>query len=306
MKRILLLNHKEKRCGIYQYGFRIGNILNKATSFIFKYEEINSVVEYDNVVNNFNPDIIIYNYYDITMPFLNDYEIKKYNSIKHTYIHHAGNYSRYFEYIIQSDPTIVETKNSISLPRPLFENYELEYKNNNIPTIGSFGFGFYDKGFDKICTLVNNEFDAAVLNLHITFSYYADNFGDMAKKIADICKSKITKPNIILNITHDFLTDEQMLNFLSNNDVNIYLYDDAPKGISSVIDYSLSVQRPLIINKTYMFKHLHSVNDNLCIEKNNIKNIINNGCNDTDIFRDMWSNENLIKKIEKLITIIYN
>jgi hypothetical protein len=46
MKTILFINPKIKECGVYQYGFRIGNILKKSKNNNYIYLEIDSINEY--------------------------------------------------------------------------------------------------------------------------------------------------------------------------------------------------------------------------------------------------------------------
>ena len=46
------------------------------------------------------------------------------------------------------------------------------------------------------------------------------------------------------------------------------------RGISSTIDYDISVKRPLAISDSYMFRHIYS--HDICVYKVNIDDAINN------------------------------
>ena len=38
-----------------------------------------------------------------------------------------------------------------------------------------------NKGFEKLCKTVNDQFDNAIISLHIPFSHYCDTDGNQAK-----------------------------------------------------------------------------------------------------------------------------
>ena len=87
-------------------------------------------------------------------------------------------------------------------------------------------------------------------------------------------------------IFNDFFPNEDILKFLKSNDMNIFLYDynksipDDEIGISSVIDYALSVRKPLGISNSLMFKHIYS--DKICLYKTDINNCLKNSVNYCD------------------------
>ena len=60
----------------------------------------------------------------------------------------------------------------------------------------------------------------------------------------------LTKNGIELNISHDHLTTEGILKFLSKNDLNVFFYEHQEnRGISSATDWAISVKRPLVLLK---------------------------------------------------------
>jgi hypothetical protein len=108
-----------------------------------------------------------------------------------------------------------------------------------------------------------------------------------------------------LIITTDFLDNQDILNFLNENDVNIFLYDNMPgRGLSSVIDYAVSVNTPLIVNNSNMFRHLLSDRPSISIDNDDIKSIIGRGKKDLVYFRDKWSNLNLKNKFLEILNEI--
>lgn len=304
MKNILFLNHKQKQCGVYQYGYRSAMILKKSRKYNFIYCEIENETELVQSIEAHNPSAIIYNYVSATMGWLNKDILLNFKNIPHYGIYHEGNehLNGAFDKYIIIDSTFVDSDKRYSIPRPLFEGYQTTNIIPSIPTIGSFGFGFHNKGFENLVKLVNKEFDEAIIRLHIPSAFYGDASGDIYKSIAYACQSHITKPGINLSITHDFLTDHQVLEFLSGNTVNAFLYDNmVGRGLSSVIDYALSVRRPIAITNSYMFRHISNANPSICIEKVSLHEIMNRSGEELNQYRDIYSNEKFIAKYEQIM-----
>lgn len=187
----IFLNHKPSNCGVYHYGRRVYEILKKSNLGII-YKEV------DQEPNLEGYEIAIYNYHQLTMPWLHKIPEGIYSFvIPHCQININ------FDKIIDINP-----KNSI--PRPIFEEFTLssndfiEYRNEEIPIFGSFGFGFLSKGFDKIIKLVNEQYECAIIKFVIPYS----TFGGIQTN-DDYLKS-LVKPGIQILITHDFF---QMMKF---------------------------------------------------------------------------------------------
>ena len=313
---VLFLNHKVQSCGVYQYGLRMYNILKKSNENNYIYCEIENYNEYLHYINFYKPDAIIYNYHLATMNWLNEQNIQ--HTVKNIAIPHESN-SHLFDIILSINPDEVETNNVFNIPRPIYENvdnilstYKIQNKeisefiNYNegpeIPIFGSFGFGFLNKGFDKVVDTINNNYKKAIIKLIITLAHFDPNKHSNSHEISNLCYSKNTNPNIKLMITHQFFTNEELLMFLSSNTTNIFLYDKMDgRGISSVIDYAISVKKPFVISDSYMFRHIYS--HDICVYKVNIDDAINNSKKILTNLYDKYSHKNVIEKIDKIINI---
>lgn len=304
---ILVINHNVENCGVYQYGKRVGKILEASTKNNFVYLELDNLKDFEDKVDEYNPDIIIYNYLSGTMPWMNEKvaQIMRDNGIIQLLLVHNVNYSTFFDYYLHQDPYYIDDDINFSICRPLF-NYipKLSKPKTDDLKIGSFGFGFRVKYFDEICRIVNSQlYDINVeIRLHLTHSHFCNNANDI-EAIKNDCISRISSPNIRVTFTNDFLTDEEMLDFLYDNDLNIFFYQDYPSynGISSTIDYALSVKKPIAICKSRMFSHIIDVTPSICVEDNYLIDIIKNGFAPLEEKYKMWTPDKFIDRIENII-----
>lgn len=306
MRNVILLNHKQAACGVYQYMKKTATILKNSTNFNFIYIEVENENEFWTSVLQYDPYSIIYNYHPLTMAWLGTHSLDIFPNAKHFGIHHEGgkpgniNFTGY----IDTDCLLPN-----GVPRPLIEGFDsiksynhINYAKKSPPIINSFGFGFGSKGFGRVCQMVNDQFDEAIIRLHIPHAYYGDRDKQSIQNIHPGCRNEIKKEGIKLEITTDFKTDTELLEFLSEGDLNLFLYDDMPgRGLSSVIDYALSVNVPLGINKTTMFRHISDAVPSICVEDSSLQELMDRGIESVLNFRHKWSNSALINKYEELI-----
>ena len=310
MYKILFINSNKERCGVYQYGLRTSEILQKCDKNKYIYLEPESFDSYNQSVILYNPDVIIYNNHSIIMPWLTKDAIDTIrfinNKIKHIGIYHEGDINSVinsfgYDYMFNQDPTFNDTDRIFSLYRPLY-NKEFTKKNNtDIPVINSFGFSFNDKGFEKIVNIVCEQFDNAIINLHLSTAQFNRPIEENIKVIED-CKRSVQKSGITLNITTDFMDNNDLLAFLSDGDLNIFLYEKSiGRGISSVIDYALSVNNPIAISKSEMFRHIINASPSICVEDRSLSEIMRFGVEPLMGFKNKWSNLNFINRYNYLI-----
>ena len=183
------------------------------------------------------------------------------------------------------------------LPRPLLV-YNGEYPKNKVLTIGSFGFGYLGKGAQDLVRTVSSskDIDKAVLNLHLPVSYYGDAQGIQANEVISLCRKYNDDSRIQLNISQEFKTNDEVLEFLAQNDINIFLYKVDCDGLSSTIDYALSVKRPIAISKSNMFRHIQE--DSILIDKNSITEIVKRGIEPLKKYYSKWSVENFREEFD--------
>ena len=292
------INPKQKQCGIYQYGLRVYSILRKQLDI--EYHEVGTLEEYLHAVAGIQNRVVLINYHSVLFAFLHaGYQCP---SIKYCYIWHEGSLGPVRPgYMLQNDPN---TPTGIPRPLPMTQYIQdhppTDFSN---PIIGSFGFGSASKGFDIIVRKVQDEFDRATIRFIIPFNEAYDPDGDLAKASADACRRVLTKPGITLEISHDFVTDDEIVQFLSKNDVNMFLYTISNQGraCSSVIDFALCANRPIAVSSSEMFRHIYK--DDICVEKRTIRQIIEFGTNHVKALRSKWSHEALSSEIRRRLRL---
>ena len=210
-----------------------------------------------------------------------------------------------FDFYIAPDPTLLLQNPVVYKTGRLVPKYSNSFPIPSIPTIGSIGFGTPKKGFEKIVELVQSEFDEAIIRFNIPFASFGDNDGINAKAIAAACKSFIKKPGIQLQVSHDFLNKNSLLDFLAQNTINVFLYEDTGgRGLSSTIDNALAVERPIAVSDSIMFRHLFDAKPSVCVSKNSLKDIISNGFTPLQKYLDEFSPEILLWEYERITSSV--
>jgi hypothetical protein len=313
MKKILFVSRQAERCGVADYGRRVNSILEQSKLFNVYWREINTADDYETVFSEVNPDLVLYNYYPVILPFITNEFIASKRNIPHIVLYHEVGIAFTPTAVIDVDSTLIDNieHNHFSIPRPLFDKFMNDETptNNDIVTIGTFGFGFRDKNFPKLAQLVCEQFDTAIIRINTPFATFGDNDGTSARteinKMQDVINQ--SGKNIILDVNHDFLEHDDLLNFLRKNDINIFMYEPFnERSLSGSIDYALSARRPIGISRSWMFRHINWVKPSIFVDELSIQEIINNGIEPLKPIYEIHSAVNLLKKYEYILTKFLN
>ena len=304
IKKVLYISRKSTRCGVQDYGERIVNIIKQSEKFQFSFCYPNNRSEMLGMISKYNPDAIFYNYHFNTLDWVRS-PFTETLDIPQVAIYHESFLNFKPDGICVVDCTEKDdlSKNYVSLPRPLHDNLQQTIKIDfNKPVIGSFGFGFSNKNFPYIAQLVKEQFDEAILRLSIPFAEFGDNEGYSAKNEISKVHEILKDTKIELEVNHEFLSHQELFNFLSNNDINIFCYDIMPgRSIASSTDYALSVKKPIALSRSNMFNHFHKHNLKIYVDETPIKEIINNGISVLDPMYKEHCFSNILDKIETVI-----
>ncbi len=335
-KKILFVSHPKKQCGVYEFGKSIFQVISASTQYHFIKAECNSIDELQTEIATHNPAAIIYNYHPTVLPWLctkiskglyrnnlagiKAIQIGIIHEITQTVADTATGYGNtfitgpsqkkinsLFGFYIAADPTLLLKNPLVFKTGRLLPVYNKQKAEPAITTIGSFGFATPKKGFEKLVQKVNNEFDQAIIRLNIPAADFGDANGENAKLIAADCSKLITKPGIKLEITHQFMTDGELLDFLAGNSLNVFMYEDTEgRGISSAIDNALAVKRPVAVSRCPMFRHILNASPSVCMEDNSLKAILQNGFGSLEKITKDWTKENLLWEYERILQAIFN
>jgi SAM-dependent methyltransferase len=333
-KRILFVTHSSKQCGVYEFGKKIFQAISTSDVYNFIKVECNSLGDLKEAINTHLPQAIIYNYHPTVLPWvctkvskgLYKNNISAEEPIQIGLIHEvtqivadtATGYrnkwilgesqkklNSLFDFYIAPDPTLLLKNPLVFKTGRLIDKYE-GYVQPKEFTFGSFGFGTPNKGFQNVVKRIQSEFDAATIRLNIPAADFGDEKGENAKNIAADCEAIITKPGIKLEVSHEFKDNTALLDFLAGNAMNIFLYEDKyGRGLSSAVDNALSVQRPIAVSRSPMFRHILSARPSVCAEDNSLKEILANGFGPLEKISKDWTSENLKWEYERVLNRIF-
>lgn len=297
MANILFVNSSVPNCGVHQFGKRTYDIIKHSSKYAFPY--ITDLRQYQPTFDTYKPKAVIFNYHPSTIDWVN-HDFLRTIPVPKLALYHEVPITG-FDYYIHLDPTKFESSNNFVTGRPLF-NYKNDFPLPEITTIGSFGFGFDNKGYTRIVDMVNNEYDTAIIRFHIPYAHFGDSDGRNARRLADSIRATNRKNSIRIDITHHFMDDNELLNWLAQNTVNCFFFDNMyGRGISSSTDYALSVQRPIAITNNWMHRHIRNAQPTITIDNAPLKWIVANGNTPLEPYQQLWSNENLIKDYERIL-----
>ena len=308
---IIYINHSQSQCGVYEIGKRIYELLDKSKLPIKYFEtSIDGLFEYLTIMEEHNPKYVLYNYYPGTLQYIHKGLLEQFPNTKHIGIIHdpltpemISFYNYTFDrWIIHDDTTETISDIKFTTIRPI-RRFDKPKNSNNILNIGSHGFSVSPwKMFDKMIELVHNEFDEVNINMNITQATFGgDNDDYNFLKWGEL----ITKQNVNLNLTNTyFKTEDEVISFLSKNDLNMYFYNPPHEfiGVGGSADLAVSSQSSLVVNNTYMYRHFHN-HIGYFEQTNNLKSFLTNQDKVKEIY-NLWSPERMtddyIKMIESL------
>jgi hypothetical protein len=158
------------------------------------------------------------------------------------------------------------------------------------------------KMFDTIVEYINASFDKVIINMNLSIN----NFGggpdtDHVIQVANQCKAKVTKPGVILNMTHTYFpTELDLIEWLEKNTMNIYFYNPPVMGIGvgGSPDLAISAQSSLAVNDSYMLRHIHT-RIGSC-GKDDIAKFMNNANKVKELYED-WSPDRMTRDYKHMI-----
>jgi methyltransferase family protein len=305
---VLFVSYEEQQCGVFQYGKNLFNTISRSQRYDFHYAGVKNFEEIDSQVNKLNCEAIIYNYHPQTLKFINPDLKRRYKQVNIAVMHEMTQAEadrmpdKFFQHYVMGDPTLIENNPAVFKTGRLILPYTNTKKPPEVVTIGTFGFSVGSKGYQRLIDVVQDNFDEAIIRVHIPSNGIIDAKGLAARQQIEECRQRIRKPGIQIQASHEFLDREAMLDFLAGNTVNAFLYDYIEvAGISSSPDHAMAVRRPMVITKSIMFRHLESLYPPIAIEDSSLRQIIDNGIEPFAHLYSLWNEDNLRAEYENIL-----
>lgn len=335
MKNVLFVTHRQKHCGVYEFGKQVFQAISGSTKYRFVKAECDSLGELLQSVKTHQPDVIIYNYHPSVLPWLCTRiakgvyrnNVSRVRAVQLGIIHEitqevaetatayrnrfvlgrsAKKLNALFDFYIAADPTLLLANPLVFKTGRLIPKFTKVSPPPSVFTVGSFGFATPKKGFERIVQKVQEEFDEAIIRINMPPADFGDKDGARARAIAENCRNLVHKAGIQLKITHDFFSDEQLFDFLAGNSMNVFMYEDTGgRGISSAVDNALAVKRPVAVTRCPMFRHILSARPSVCIDDSSLKTIYDNGFAPLEKIVTYWDTAHLVWDYERILNNVF-
>lgn len=296
MKSALFCNTNEPVCGVQQMGMTVFSILKPSARVHWDYYD-GPTMPFMHLLRRY--DAILYNYQGLIGGWMN---YAPFRDMKNQWLiyHDLDIHEEKWTGILFADETMAPRPAWHKIGRPLPEFRTITPKLNlPQPIVGV--HGFLGAWANRVVSRVMEEFEVATIRLHLPFSKFCDPDGNQARAMAAQCRALVaTRFSVKLEVTHEFLPQQQLLEWLSQNDINCYFRDPAMhwRGVSSAPDCALAVRKPLAVNNCQAFRHLHGVTPSICVEESSLTEIIQNGLSPLIPMYHKWAPEIVRNQIE--------
>lgn len=317
MRKILFVSQQglnESACGVFLIGRQYSQLLRQSEMLKILRVNASSINDVYAEITASNPLAVIINFHPVTTPWASADELKnKFPHIPFIKFDHDMTQKRLdmytpdenqgFDYCISPDTTLTNTNEHVfQINRMMGIGSPIDPPEKHCPWIGYQGFAFEHKGIQNIVKQVVKEFDEAYIRLHMPYSTYGDQYGYLAHMQAERAQKLVQGTNIKVFATHNLMSSEQLVQWLSQNDVNCYFYDEnIDFGIASAPDYAIAARRPLAVRKSNQLRYIWSNVPSSAIEKNSLRNIIANGFAPFEGLYNKMSDKNILSELENII-----
>lgn len=324
---IIFINPRPAQCSIYQTGKNFFEMIN-CDDYTLHYAEISDLSREDflagkivgeNLLNYY--DVYIFNYHPITLckhEGIGTDAIKNFGGIKINLSFEVGvndpypidiyNMYAFFDTTVFDHHIIFDsglyTSNQTFHPfwRPIKGfRYKDRYRSiPKIPIIGSHGLPNKEKNHDKLMQQASIEFERSIVRINMP---HATHMGEgYTQMIVDECLQN--KPdNVELILTHTYFQNrEDLIDWCSQNDLNVFMYTRNQAGISSATDEAILSGSPISISNDIAFRNLHPYIRPFP-EWNFTQSILNSQ-NGIAQFREQLNRNDYLNRFKKIINMV--
>ena len=298
MKRCLFVNSPDIACGVAMFGQNLYAILKESPRV--QWQQWDAPVS-PTFATLSNYDLILYNWSSLIGGWISRAPFLKLPGKQFLVFHDGDVDESRWDGIFFSDLTMAPRDKWHILGRPLPQYTTALTSYNSKLTIGC--HGFLGAWADEVVKRVMQEFEAARIRLLLPYSAYCDPNGDQARAMADRCRDMVKGSSTTLNISHNFLAQPQLLDWLAANDMNVYIRPlNSWRGVSSAPDAAIAVRKPVAVNCCSAFRHLHKLKPSIVVDESSLMEILGNGLAPMIQFRKDWCDpEKIRQSVEAVI-----
>lgn len=308
MRKILIVNTREKECAIWQYGVNFFQSLRASTNYAPLYLEPAHEVPLREFVQYNDVEAVIYNWHPTQKGWLAGAPFDVGKGVRNITIFHEIEFPTHqYDAVLYSKPCFIERErwHHIPLVIPGWDRWQGEQPLMDFewcPIIGVSGYG--GAHADKMIGRVLDEFKRAAIRLHLPPSFYGDVDGKTARSMAERCQKMVENHGeILLTVCHHWMDQPDLMRWLGQNNLNCYIRDTSTPwtGVSAAMCSALAAQRPMAINRSQCFRHLWDVQPSICVEDRSLKEILHTGIEPLLPIYEANSRERLVGKVEKVL-----
>lgn len=308
MKTVLFVNTRHKQCAVHQYGANLCAALNTSEKLAVHYTEPGDAAAIEMMSDTIAADAVLYNWHPTQGGFLKDAPFNVGRPMINLCVFHEIEFpTEKFDAVLYSKTHFIDRERWHHIPLvipcldapPFFSRCRDESWR---AVIGVSGYG--GANADKVVAQVVEEFESARIRLHLPAAHYGDADGGLARGMAERCqKIAESRKHIALSVLFDWLEQDELLHWLSNNDLNCYLRDTTTPwtGVSAAMCSALAVHRPMAITRSQCFRHLWNCHPSICVENRSLKAIMATGTVPLHPIYEQNSTAKLVVRIETIL-----
>lgn len=322
MKTGIFINARNANCSIYSSGKMLYDTIKNSNNYTLEYVEIDKINRdklYQGLIesNTYNVsttyDFYIFNYHPYTMRHVEGIASENFYKLPGKLFciilemtkndPFAAIKPEGFTDLLVLDPTMNRPEKNIhAFPRPLsgFRKINIIKQIPKVPVIGTFGYGHPGKGFHKVVEAVSKEFKTAHVKINISPSTYADQwYGEAFRNEVEQQCRMYEKPGLTVEFTKNYFSDEELIDWCSNNTLNCFMYDRNSPGLAAAPDQAIISGRPLAVSENTTFRHIHKYIKPY--PELSLKQAILTSQEGVEKMMIDWSPEQCVKILERLI-----
>jgi len=308
MKRGMFINTIKANCSIYESGLMIYDVLKSSEEYTLDYVESDAGLTqyykygtppYDFCIVNWHP-------YTLAIPQHLLLQIPAKIAIVVEVVPTQREYTPMtpdlFDAYAIIDPTREKYGNYFPLPRPILRSATKPLLDKDKLVLGSFGLyseSFkHEKRFGEIVEAANNSGRDSIVRINLPVPKYTSTSLVTIKSYGDWLKS-IAKSNVEVIVTHDYMTREQLVEWLSEHNMNCFPYYRERAGLAAVTDQSISAGRAIMTTECNTFRHLHKYISSY--PKQTYLQLLESSVSGVKQMQEDWSSENFIKGFNDML-----